>query len=223
MSDSANTSVINKIKSLLAMSSDSSATQHERDLALQRAQQLMAKYSVDIAETQEKPEEIIQMPIDIKWVHPLPAYLAIDSVKLSGFFQPIANEFGCYVVVYNRRDLFIFGFKTNCEITKHAIACIFNQALCDYRKEYALRRELGFAISFWNGFVTGLRDRFIKLSDSKTIQLYDKVKAAMEGKVNWEESNLSTSNAKGFEQGYKSGKESPIHSGITERKGNLLK
>lgn len=219
-----NESVIKKIKSLLAMSSDVSTSQHERDLALQRAQELMAKYSVDIAEHQDKSEEIITHIISFEQ-HKLPALFKLSPLMFMTYIEAIPKEFGCYMM-YNRNtfDYALFGFKTNCEIAEHAIHCILAQALIDFREQMKEERSIGFTVSFWNGFKEGLAIRFLKLSDSTAIQLYDKVKNAFVQKVNLTQINMPRSNAAGFDQGFKSAKDAQIRSGIGQsNKGGLLK
>lgn len=214
-------SVVEKIKRLLALSTDQSTTEAERANALQKAQLLMAKYSVDMSACQEKPEEIIKMPLEIKYAHPLPIYLH-DFIRLSSLLQPISQNFGCWTL-YNQAEhkLYLYGFKTNCIVAEQAIAALLNQGLMDFRVQFILRREMGFAISFWNGWAQGIKDRFTKLSDSQAIVLYDKVKDELEKFCQFETIHLMESDADGQELGKLSAQRSYIGTGLDgkERKG----
>lgn len=218
--------LIERIKKLLALSNDSSTTEHEKDVALNRAKDLMAQYAIE--EHQLKGENVKDL-IEIveytpKLENPLPSYL-FNPALFNAIISPIAQNFGCYCAFYLHSNKTVFyGFKTNIEVAQYACDVLLNAGIKDFRAGYRVARTIGFATTFWNGFGEGLAKRFTKLSDETAVILYDKVKNKWESEVKSVQVELPSSTEKsGHAAGFKSATEAQLNAGLTERRENLLK
>lgn len=220
-------SIIEKIKKLLALSSDPTTTEHERDVALNRAKDLMAQHCIEeyhLKTDTKIKEAIVQEIYTPKLENPLPAYFH-NPLLLNTIIQPIANNFGCYTAYWNLTGQhFLMGFKENVEIAKYACDVLLNQGIKDMREGYKTARSIGFTVTFWNGFVYGLHKRFIKLSNETAITLYDKVKAEYDKITNVIPIHLPSSNeASGFASGKKSAMDAQLNPAVSKGNGgNLL-
>jgi len=167
-------SVIDKIKKLIALSEDSGATEAEKLLALQQAQKLMLKYSLDQDAIFNGAEpEIVE--VDFKLDRPI---FYLDAKKLCMIAGLIGESFGCYACFNRANQVKLFGFKVNCQIVDYTVKVLLNQGIRDCATGWKLNPSASYKMSFWKGFTVGLEERFtkIKLSDETGIQLYDKVK-----------------------------------------------
>lgn len=219
--------LIERIKKLLALSTDLSTTEHEKTLALKRAQALMAQHSIesiDLSDTKKIEELIITEDYTPKLENPLPSYL-FNPGLMNAIIQPICNNFGCYASFYlHKPGQSIMGFKTNIEIAKYACDVLLNQGISDFRKQYKTIRSIGFATTFWNGFAEGLLIRFTKLSDETALVLYDKVKSKFNESIMSVAIEMPQSTEiSGHSAGRKSATEATLNAGISSSRGGLLK
>lgn len=209
-------SLIEKIKSLLALATGV-GNEHEKRLALSRAQELMARYAVDLSE-KNHVEDIIKSEYIPKFEVPL--HLR-NKMELMRIITPIAENFGCYLALAN--EIRVFGFSTNIEVTKFAIDTLLYQGIQDFKREYRIQRSTAFAPSFWSGFRKGLEEKFEKPSE-KALVLYDKVKNVWENSTRSVDVFFANSNASGAEIGFNSAKNAVLNPGIqSSSRGNLLK
>lgn len=206
--------IIGQIKKMLALSTDASTTEHERAMALNRAQNLMAKYSISLTEEKSISELVVQ--VEYKTNLQLSPYLQrIEILALT--IAPIARHFGAYVS-YNKAlgNIFLFGFRVNCQVATHAIDTLLAQGLSDYRREYAKYRTTGFAITFWTGFGQGLDQRFAQLDaeSSAALVVYDSVKVEFAKRTKVSRIKVATSNAKGILLGKESALTAQLRKGV---------
>lgn len=218
--------LIDKIKKLLALSNANGATEPEKNLALNRAKDLMAQFAIE--ECDLKSEKINELIITEDYVpkleNPLPSYL-FNPALFNSILQPICNNFGCYCSFYlHKNGQQIMGFKANIEIAKYACDVLLNTGIKDFRAEYKKVRSIGFVTTFWNGFASGIAQRFTKLSNETAIVLYDKVKLRFNESVGQIKIELPSSNEQsGFLIGKKSATEAQLNPAVSKGNGgNLL-
>ena len=86
-----NEKIIDRIKKLLATASDKGATENEAMIAALKAQELMAKYNIELSEVQleEDKDEIVKLPTETgtgnKWKFVL-AHTVADNFCCRHFF-----------------------------------------------------------------------------------------------------------------------------------------
>lgn len=209
--------LIEKIKSLLALAS--SPNEHEAELAMRRAQELMAKYCIEECELQyNKQEFVIESATytpKIRMGTGLLQHLPIIATT-------IAPIFGCQATFTKlTHTIKLWGFRTNLAVCEYAIDALLNQGYADYKREYAKQRSLMFDHNFWSGFAIGIDRKFKKASEeSKAIVVYDKVEEYMQ--KNFKQAVMRTSAA--ALAGIESGKSAVIYGGISAAtQGNLLR
>jgi hypothetical protein len=217
------TELITKIQKLLALSSDNGTTEHERNLAYQRAQKLMALYCIENIDLNK--EDIKDQIINFEITYPLKGYLKNDNIH-KFIFARIAHAFGTFHFFHPKDGKnFIMGFEANCKITDHVIHVLLNRGHIDYKISLAEGNPPTAAhkISFWKGFLEGLNERFIEISDERAIILYDKVKVEYLKKVHPVGLDTSSSDGEsGFDSGRDSAKNAQIHNPITSTSGGKL-
>lgn len=175
--------IIEKIKKLLELTSSANKEDHERKLAMERAQELMIKHSIDeqiLADDKGETLEIIEEE------YTNPAFLKQGVVPaLSGILAVIPPIFGVYGVIVrsHRKEVTAFklvGFRTNIDVAKYALDSILAQGIAKARLEYKKFRTITFGFSFWSGYTLGLTEKFgSSLEKSKDIVIYDRVRAAL--------------------------------------------
>lgn len=219
--------IISKIKKLLNLAEGVNNSQAEKDLALNRAKEMMAQHS--IADHDIKDAKITDLIIEQEYIpqlnNPLPSYF-FDPALMLMILNPIVNNFGCYVVFYPppRLKVCLVGFKTNIEIASYACDVLLKQGLTDFREGYKKVRSIGYAVTFWNGFAEGLQRRFTKLSNETAIVLYDKVKEKIHKECRIVEYDIPYSNEViGHSEGFKSAIDAQLNRAVSKNEGNLLK
>jgi hypothetical protein len=206
-----NDKLIQKIKYLIALSEDSSTTEHERNLALRRASELMLKYSIDIGKEQKEPS-IIKYQVNI-----LPPF-GLDLKGLCRIGGIIGLTFGCYPFMNIKESkITLIGFPINCEICAYTIEVLINQGKRDCRAGSKDNPSSGYRISFWKGFMEGLKLKFKEPSNqsSEGLILYDKVKQAWLSQVHFVHPTGNHSQAGGFTQGSKSAQDARVNNALT--------
>ena len=204
---------IDKIKKLLELSS--SPNEHEATLAYAMAVKLMEKYCLSFVdlETEQEAKKIVQ----VIYIPPKITSGLIDA--LPGLVMSIGPKFGVYCLVSKRyRTISLVGFATNCEVVKHALDCIINQGLVDFRIGYSKERSISFGPSFWLGFREMIFRRFTTSNEesaSKAMVVYDAVKeymASFSTTTNWSEMNTQAQT--GLMAGLESGANAQIRPGV---------
>lgn len=215
--------IIEKIKSLLALASDPSTTEHERQLAFSRARTLIERHAVKEQDLSDKPLEILTIPFQPSNLYRISSTL---NSKLPWVLQPIAEYFGCFVLVRSGVLTCFVGYKHNIEITQYAANVLLRQGTQDFKK--AFRGRVGseplltFEERFWNGFMGAMTERF-KIQDTpqtQEISIYDPIKRMRDSIRSLSWTNLYSSDSAGFE----SGKNAQLHRPLeTTTKGNQLR
>jgi len=104
-----NDNIINKIKKLLAMADQNGgASDTERETAMRQATALMNKHNIELAETEERPEQTGQDHI-----------LAGSSVWKAFVFNAAASLYGCktYRSTGRNGQIYIIGLDHNRQVT----------------------------------------------------------------------------------------------------------
>lgn len=212
--------VIEKIKSLLALASDPSTTEHERTLAFNRARTLIDRFMVSEQDiTPDKPLEIVWVPFNFLVSRACEKYLPF-------YAHSVALYFGCFVCRRVGTWHFV-GFKSNIEVATYAVEVLTHQGKIDFRTAFRNRlnsREnlITFEESFWYGFVQALQRRFTlqEIPDEKGLTVYDPVKQLYDSLTTVSLGNTYGAAAEGFTSGINAQLHRPIE---TTTKGNLLK
>jgi len=217
-------SLIEKIKSLLALATGV-GNENEKQLALKRAQELMAKYSVDVVFARhpcESTPTIEQIRYETKLDLPISLRTSLD---LAHTIEPICQNFGVYVAYNLAGHVLLWGFKTNLEVAIYACETLLYQGIQDFKREYRRQRTMGFGISFWKGFREGLKVKFDKsIIPENALVLYDQVKQEWMRKVTFGSGSFNQSNANGMELGIQSARDAVLNKGIeSTMSGRLLK
>ena len=147
-----NNKVIEKIKKLLATANDKGATENEAQVALLKAQELMAKYDVEVEYSDEETIEYSRETC----VH---RYNAGYRVPLC---QVIAKNFRCQVMMVNNSVVF-FGRANDAKVAKEVFEYAYEFAMKEgNRLENKAYKEKGTAkgvhSSYTFGFVAGLKE-----------------------------------------------------------------
>lgn len=220
--------LIEKIKKLLALATDNSTTEHEKSSAMNRAQELMAEYSIEECDLQftNVQDLIVKEKITIDFKDHVPTMLQ-DPIVLSSIIAPICQNFGCYNYFQGFGPIgahYVMGFKTNVEVSKYACDVLINQGIQDFKVGFKIHRSIGYGINFWTGFRQGLTERFAKISNEKALVLYDKVQEEWKRMVTIFKTSTSFSLGMGGNQeGIESAKKAQLNPAVSSSKGGLLK
>ena len=211
--------IIDKIKKLLALSA--SPNENEAQLALEKAQKLMADYCISRNKLYsfEKPLEVISKLYNPPF-HPSRG-LQKELPHIAG---TISRIFGCMGLIQGNRPA-IYGFQTNIEIVQYTLDTILNQAIIDYRIGYAKARSITFDESFWKAFSTALMMRFLKhITEGNGLIIYDPVRAHINSLTLGVWNNKTgTDSQSGSDYGQNAGDSVQIVSGIKSgNQGGLL-
>lgn len=143
--------IIEKVKKLLSLADNNkNASEAEVSAALLKAQELMAKYDLSIADTTETKEQCKVVECEHKW----------DM----GFRIPlatiIAKNFRCELMLTGKKIVF-FGFSTDAQIAKSVFESAYTFVLREgnkhYNKAYAMGlKTKGVFNSYAAGFLAGM-------------------------------------------------------------------
>ena len=106
------------IKKLLATANDKGATENEAMIAALKAQEMMAKYNVEITEVDgdDESDEIVKSGVDTgtgnKWKYNLATV--------------IADNFCCKVYWIGRKAAVFYGYKRHAEVAREVFKFLFN-------------------------------------------------------------------------------------------------
>lgn len=208
--------LVETIKKLLALAA--SPNENEAQLAMKRAQDLIARFSVSIAEdVQEKIIEVIyECPSKSPGLHR----------QLPQICSTLAPIFGCHSLWFPRMNqIRLIGFATNTKVATFAIDSVIAQVMIDFKTEYKKYRSVAFSDGFFVGVVKALQKRFSEQIKVGTgLVLYDKAKAYIDATFQFIRGDSITHGTFGLQSGFKSGSEAQIRSGLTSQStGKLLK
>jgi hypothetical protein len=213
--------VIDKIKKLLELAA--SPVEAEAKLAYQKAQALMAQYSVSINNEEAKPEDIVTQEYVLKV--PKSSGLLDNLVFIA---QAVGKPFGVYVVIHSTMGVVtkvkLVGFKTNVILVDYALDCILTQCVIDFRAAYAQERSISFAPNFWRGVVEALTARFAQSESSEAgLVVYDPVKEFMKKFQSTSLSGTFANSNSGKVAGFEAGSKATIRPAVGgQNTGKLL-
>jgi len=205
--------VVEKIKKLLELSS--SPNEHEAQLAMDRAQDMLARYSINLSDHETKPEQIVEESYE--WSGRIP------QNNLHYIVSIVARIFSCEALK-RMTAIKIVGMPTNIKVAHHAIDCILNQLRLDYEQEKSHYRSIAFFHSFWSGAVAGIQEKFTKQESKGTgLVVYDKVQAYLKT-LHCGISKSLSNESDGYNAGITAGKQAEIRAGVNPQvQGNLLR
>ena len=160
-------SIKEKIKKLLSLAD--STSEHEAEIAMKRANELMKKYSIDEMSVRGMPNET-----DIEGIE---FHLNGTQQWDSSLYYAIAKAFSCTCFQYNRsggkRRVKIYGTSKNRMVVSmiydYAIKTLENiyiKAKKDYIKKYKVNTSRSFTHSFKKGVAYGMCDALKKIEEA---------------------------------------------------------
>lgn len=219
------TAVIEKIKKLLELASSANKEDHERKLAMDRAQALMVKYSVSEAELAEKENRSLEI-VQEEYFNPTLLKQGVIQVipSIIAVITPIFGVYGMAQTIGGKPAKFVLvGFKTNVDIARYALDSILAQGVATIRAEYKKYRTITFSVSFWSGYLIGLTEKFkTNLSNSKDIVVYDRVKQFLKNIAGDKPISADLTSGIAYQTGYEAGLEAEIRKPIEQTNNKLL-
>ncbi|SFR07108.1 DUF2786 domain-containing protein [Desulfoscipio geothermicus] len=218
------TKLIEKIQKLLALSE--SSNRHEAELAMLKAQELLAKNKLSLKEVKEFKTFSSAIKENITKVTFTKAKWKAKLAKL------IADNFGCYHYFKTRRTNTITFFGREEDITvcnivlEYAVDCI-NSAVKRLRYQYMREgcSTRGLENDYALGFIDGLHEKFeeqkkrnqewglVLVKDKEVVDAYSQIKFKGTVKTNTYYQGYSEA----YEKGYEDGEKFSISDKITER------
>lgn len=210
-----NKQVIEKIKRLLALANkEKNTSEAEAEAALLKAHELMAKYNIEMDETNMKEE--------ISYVH------EVCITKWNMGFRKIlaaiiAQNFRCEMYI-DKCNIVFFGHATDARIAKEVMEYAYTFAMREgnrvYNRHYQVGKPTkGVFNSYTRGFVQGLKQ---KLDEQSTALMVvtppDVVKKFNEMSGNWNEKKANISISEFHPDAFNAG----LHDGKTVMNGRRL-
>jgi hypothetical protein len=217
-----NEKIFERVKKLLELSA--SANEHEAALAYKRAQEIIAKYSLDMSR-ELKVETIVEKFYELK----IKETMGLKE-KLPFILDIVARPFGVHTLISARYEdgqkipaIKLVGFETNVDIAAYTVDCILNQCLIDYRQGYSRERSIIFGHNFWTGVVHALSERFKQPEEQAPgLVVYDKVREYMEKYPMATVEGTNVIGHSGVSEGIQSGKNAQIRPGVRANNGGKL-
>jgi len=210
------TKTLKQIEKLLALST--SPNEHEAQLAMQRAKQLLFKLNLkEFPKHETLVDEIEVIPITCK----------VSCTGASIYFLHIATTIGkifnCTTVSNETGYVAFVGFPSAIKIATYATDSILAQGQADFRKGYRKKRSLVFSNSFWYGYMKAIRKKFTKEAEQvkEGIILYDAVAKYCE-RFGSRPTIIIRDESCGYSAGTKSGEQAEIRPGINVQNGGKL-
>ena len=143
--------IIQTIKKVLELSRNNPSEEEAKAAAL-KAQELLAKYHIDIAEVEDidtaKAEEIVEVSVDVpskKWKY-----------KLA---QIVADNFRCKHFYYGKKVVVFYGHKTDAEVAAETFRYLFDMGnRCAGREVDKVFAQTGTSAGVYNSYVVGFCD-----------------------------------------------------------------
>lgn len=170
------------VRKLLTTANDKGATEHEAMTAALKAQEIMAKYNINMADIEDEfesdSEEIVDFGVDVgkgnKWKYSLAAV--------------IANNFCCKTYRCGSQMIFFYGYKKHVEVAKEVFTFLYNTGnkLADrYYAELYNRGEStkGVKNTFLLGYLTGIKSVLEKHCVALALVIPQEVNKAFDEKM----------------------------------------
>ena len=193
-----NEKIIEKIRKLLEMTQENGASENEAMVAALRAQELMAKYNIDLIDVQgvhTSEEEICDIMINMtEYEHVSTKW----SIRLAGI---IAGNFRCKVYTIGKSTVVFYGFKTDAKIASDVFKFLFNTGLKLAPKYYRQCKKegkptKGAASSYLIGYCQGIADVLEKQCVALMIVTSPKVEESWKEKSSgWKKTKVNFKNS----------------------------
>lgn len=197
------------VRKLLAVVNDKGATEAEAMTAALKAQEIMAKYNINLADVEDESEsdseEIVDFGVDVgkgnKWKY----HLAMV----------IANNFCCRAYCHGSQMIFFYGYKKHSEVAKEVFTFLYNTGnrLADrYYAELYNRGEStkGVKNTFLLGYLTGIKSVLEKQCVALALVVPQEVNKAYDEKMRGcgrKKTTMTTSDdRRAFERGVNEGR-----------------
>lgn len=197
------------VRKLLAVVNDKGASEGESMTAALKAQEIMAKYNISLADVEDESEsdseEIIDFGVDVgkgnKWKY----HLAMV----------IANNFCCKTYTCGSQMIFFYGYKKHAEVAKEVFTFLYNTGnkLADrYYAELYNRGEStkGVKNTFLLGYLKGIKSVLEKQCVALALVVPQEVNKAYDEKMRGcghKKTTMSTSgDSRAFERGVNEGR-----------------
>ena len=140
--------IIQTIKKVLELSKNNPSEEEAKAAAL-KAQELLAKYHIDMSEVEDididKTEDIVELSVDVpskKWKY-----------KLA---QIVADNFRCKHFYYGKKVVVFYGHKTDAEVAAETFKYLFDMGnRCAGRVVDKVFAQTGTSAGVYNSFVAG--------------------------------------------------------------------
>lgn len=191
------------VKKLLVTAKDKGASENEAMMAALKAQELMAKYDIQMADVEDESgsEEIIDSSVHVgsgnKWKY-----------QLAGV---IATNFCCKVYVHGSEYVVFYGYKKHAEVAKEVFTFLYNTGnkLADrYYAELYNKGEStkGVKNTFLVGYLDGIRSVLEKQCTALMLVVPKEVKESFDQKMAGCKTRTSTINGSRSAEAYQRGK-----------------
>lgn len=168
------------VRKLLAVVNDKGASEGESMTAALKAQEIMAKYNINLADVEDRSEseEIVDFGIDVgkgnKWKYQLAVV--------------IANNFCCKTYFCGSQMIFFYGYKKHAEVAKEVFTFLYNTGnkLADrYYAELYNRGEStkGVKNTFLLGYLKGIKSVLEKQCVALVLVVPQEVNKAFDEKM----------------------------------------
>ena len=215
--------IVEKIKKLLELTT--SPNEEEAKRAMEHAQRLMIKHSIDQSQFQDAKSIPLEILRSEYWNDAFSRPGLLTQVpRMIGTIGPIFGVYSLTTVKGSSiQRIDMIGFQTNIDITRFAMDSIISQGLIEAKIAYKQYRTTTFGDSFWEGFALGLHKKFGTFKDNaEGLVVYDKVKQHV--------NSLSTgtykpdkSNELAHRSGFEAGQKVELRKGLTHtNSGKLL-
>lgn len=146
--------ILNKVRALLTQAEDPAATAEEAEAFSRKAEELIAKYAIDLALLESQPERKGK-PVTVRWEMP-EGYTKAKVSLLTG----IGMTHNVRVIQSNRPDgrrLILVGFESDLALVELLYTSLLVQG--NHALMQASRSDRSFRTSFWYGFAYRVYER----------------------------------------------------------------
>lgn len=201
--------ILSKIDRLLALADlDKNSNEHEAIAASMKAQELLAKYNLSIADVkgEKKDEEIEHVCADVK---------AKGSMKWKGLMgSVVAESYRCKFYTVGAERFIFYGFKTDAIIARRVFIYLVNvcnklgRAYVAELKNDEYRTD-GVRESFYTGFYQGVKSALERNCTALALVVPEEVSVKFEElSANWQtlKSELKSHDRQAYQRGMTEGK-----------------
>ena len=145
--------IINKIKNLLDLSNNN-PNEHEAIAAALKAQELMAKYNVELAQLEDAPadHELVEETFYEGSSH------NVKTWKY-GLARTVANNFRCKYYIVNNKHIVFYGYKEDAKIALDVFTYLYKTGNKLANRFYnKIKKEGGNTKGVLNTYLAGFRD-----------------------------------------------------------------